>query len=370
MGIKNVEIAKILGISKTAVSLAINNKPGVSEETRKRVLELIHEDAQKTVDQARQPVHKESYGSDKILLLSVHKTNGDIINDKPFFSTILEEAQQEAMRNQCTLVITHFLPGQNIEEYMRYLEAQNFDGLIIEATEITRPELEYYKKLCRTKGVPMILMDGSFDLEEIDAVELDNEKAVFRAVDYAVSMGHRDIGYLASRTEIMNFVHSHDGFRKGIHTFHLEHADHPVIKLPASIDGAYAEMKQFLENMPEDFKMPTLFIADLDFIALGAMKAMQEKGYKIPENVSFIGYDDVISAELAVPPLTTTRVNRMDIGRITVKHLLQKMEHPGDYYTTTQVSSTLVIRESVKKLNQMEEQNHERDENNCMLRRF
>ncbi|MDD3403716.1 MAG: LacI family DNA-binding transcriptional regulator [Hespellia sp.] len=346
MRIKNKEIAEKLGISVTAVSLAINNRPGVSEETRQKVIQLINE----SLSLSPAPHSTINYsGNNSVgsILLSVHKKHGHVINDKPFFSNLLETCQQEAMKSNYALTIAHYIPGQNIDEYIEYIRSLKIDGIVVMATEIDNDDLSHYRSL----NIPLVLLDGSFDLADVDSVALDNQTAIFRAFDYGYQLGHRNIGFLKSEVFINNFGHHFDGFMKGIRTYNLDEYNHPVIELPCSIEGAYNQMKEFLANPPANFQMPTLFLADLDFIALGAMQAIKEAGYSIPDDISFIGYDDVSACEIFDPPLTTTRVNRMDVGRIATRRLIQKMNRTENYYTTTQVSSELIIRKSVKNIN-------------------
>lgn len=340
MKITNQDIADKLGISRTAVSLAINNKPGVSEETRQKVLELY-----KQKFEGNSSLLQEKSPFNGTILMAVHKKHGMVINDKPFFSDLIETVQQEAMLNDYSMSILHYVPGQDLKKYRSMLYAQNVNGVIVMATEMDKEDLNIYKEL----GKPLVLLDGSFDLEEVDSVALDNQTAIYRAFAYAVGMGHRDIGFLQSETYINNFGHHFDGFNKGIRDFSLEGAYHPVIKLPCVIDGAYKKMKEFLREN-KNYKMPTLFLADLDYIALGAMQALKEAGYKVPEDISFIGYDDVQMCEVSEPPLTTTRVNKKDVGKLAVRRLLEIMDGPKNYYTTTQVSSKLIIRKSVRKI--------------------
>ena len=98
--------------------------------------------------------------------------------------------------------------------------------------------------------------------------------------------------------------------------------------------------------------MPTLFLSDLDHLALGAMKALKEFGYRIPEDISLIGYDDISACEISEPPLTTVGVNTLDIGRIAVDQLIHRMKEPGDYHVTITVSSKMILRESVCKISE------------------
>jgi len=347
MRLKNKDIAKRLGISPTAVSLALNGRPGVSEETRRKVLELVGESARENMSAfdaaTSQPAPSRGSGC---VVLAVHKKHGSVMNEKPFFSKLLETAQVEAQRLGYTVSLAHYTDGQPIDEFIDYIDAIGPAGVIVEATEILEEDLAGYKRL----GVPVVLMDCSFDLGQVDAVELDNQVAFVRALDYAYQMGHRDIGLLRSSVRIMNFDHMTDGYLKGVHMHGLEDANTPIIDLGCTVETAYEDMKAFLANVPADFVMPTCFLAQLDYIAIGAMRALTEAGYRIPEDVSIIGYDDVPMAAMCNPPLTTTRVNRGDAGGIAMKVLNTRIVDDPDYTLTIQVSSSLVERQSVKRL--------------------
>ena len=275
--------------------------------------------------------------------MNVHKKHGRIINDKPFFSDTIETAQQELLRHSYNMILSHYVPEQNLTQYIQYIKGLPVSGLILMATELDEADLACYKAL----NIPMVLMDASFDLEELDTVTLDNQQSIFRAFSYGVELGHRSIGYLKSATKISNFEHRMDGFAKGLRAFGLEQEPHPVIALPCDVEGAYQAMSRFLDAPPEGFHMPTLFLSDLDYIALGAMNALKEHGYRIPEDVSIIGYDDVPTSAVSAPPLTTIRVNQSDIGLFAAKALMERMNGSYDGNIAMQISSRLIVRQSV-----------------------
>ena len=120
-----------------------------------------------------------------------------------------------------------------------------------------------------------------------------------------------------------------------------------VVELSTTMNGAYKDMKLYLEKKPQ---MPTAFFADNDMIALGAMKALQEMGYEIPKDISIIGFDDLPFSEISNPPLTTLRVPKQEMGRLAVKKLLEAMEENVKIKTKTQVCTMFVERESVRDL--------------------
>lgn len=353
MKLKNKEIAKILGISPTAVSLAINNRPGVSEETREKVLRLLNESIEEDLikEEDKQPVDVPSQKTgttySDMILMSIHKSRGTVLIDKPFFSDLIEAAQQEAMSASCLFSVANFLPGQDLDHYLSYIRSLNPSGLLIVATEMTEADLAAYEDL----HIPFVLLDSTFDLSDADTVSLDNALAVFRAFDYAYKKGHRHIGYLQSSSSINNFTHRMDGFMKAIRKYHLEEYRHPVISLSPDIEGAQRDMTEYLEHLSDPSALPTLFLSDLDYIALGAMHALELHGYKVPDDISLIGFDDVIASSISTPPLTTIRVNHGDVARIGTEILLKKIRNPEfAYHTHTQVLSQFVIRQSVREL--------------------
>lgn len=339
MRLKNKDIAEQLGISTTAVSLALNNRPGVSEATRRKVLELVSDSTQEAIH----TLNEESEPASRSVLMNVHKKHGRIINDKPFFSDIIETAQQELLKHSYNMILSHYVPEQSLPQYIQYIKALPISGLILMATELDEADLACYKAL----NIPMVLMDAFFDLEELDSVTLDNQQSIFRAFSYGVELGHRSIGYLQSATTISNFEHRMDGFAKGLRVFALEQEPHPVITLPCDVEGAYREMSRFLDALPNGFRMPTLFLSDLDYIALGAMNALKEHGYRVPEDVSVIGYDDVPTSAVSAPPLTTIRVNQSDIGLFAAKALVERISGSYDGNISMQISSQLIVRQSV-----------------------
>ena len=340
MRIKNIDIARALGISTTAVSLAINNRPGVSEETRFRVMQLIRDYAKRSAEESSLSADSENGA----VLLSVHKKHGEIINDKPFYQDLIETIQLEAMRESYTLIVSHFIPGQNISEYMEHLRNSPATGIIILGTEMTPVDYAAYKALT----IPVVLLDASFPLIDTDAVVIDNQASIIREIGYAVKKGLRNIGYLRSSLWTSNFQQRYDGFLNGLDLFGLAGENHPVIDLPCSIEGSYLKMKAILENKPKGFALPEVFLSDLDHIALGAMKALKEKGYRIPEDISMIGYDDMKICMISDPKLTSTRANQFALGQTAVVKLMELIERKPGFYTVTEVASELMVRESVR----------------------
>lgn len=207
-------------------------------------------------------------------------------------------------------------------------------------------DLEMYKQL----PFPIVLIDSVFDLSHFDSVSLDDERSFFNAFLYAYDHGHRNIGFLKGSTPITNFRHHFDGFQRAVNYCHSQNDNHPVIELPPNINGSYDTMKYFLRHPPKEFEMPTVFLSDLDYIALGAMKALKENGYCIPDDISIIGYEDIDACLISEPALSTIQINRTNLGMIAVDRLIEKINHKESYCTETHVLSKLIIRQSFRPL--------------------
>ena len=106
-------------------------------------------------------------------------------------------------------------------------------------------------------------------------------------------------------------------------------------------------MKAYLETGPQ---LPTAYFADNDMVALGAIRALQEKGYQVPEDISVVGFDDLPFCEIANPPLTTLRVPKQEMGRVAVKRILEVINGTDKIKTKTQVCTIFVERDSVRDL--------------------
>ena len=202
-------------------------------------------------------------------------------------------------------------------------------------------------ELYKSATCPFLMLDyWAWDMS-FNGVLINNADSARVAVEYLLKKGHRKIGYLKGKYRIKAFRSREVGYKtamkKGNGQINMEY----VVELSTTMNGAYKDMKLYLEKKPQ---MPTAFFADNDMIALGAMKALQEMGYEIPKDISIIGFDDLPFSEISNPPLTTLRVPKQEMGRLAVKKLLEAMEENVKIKTKTQVCTMFVERESVQDL--------------------
>lgn len=212
------------------------------------------------------------------------------------------------------------------------------------ATEMMDGDLEPF----RDAPCPLVILDHWSESMEFNAVLINNADAARMMTEHLIDYGHREIGYLRGAFRIKGFRSRFVGFQTALKKKKVPYRDEYTVTLSTSLNGAYQDMLAYLKKKP---KLPTAFFADNDMIALGAMKALEEMGYRIPQDVSVAGFDDLPFSGIASPPLTTLRVPNREMGRMAVRRLAEMIEGiDADAVTKIQVCPQIVYRDTVKRI--------------------
>lgn len=341
MRLKSKDIAKMLNISPSAVSLALNNKPGVSAETRNRVNALIEEyyASGKFIENRENPVSIK--GS---IALVIHRTTKKLlIMPSRWFESAIDKVQAIAIENEYKLDISYYNPNMNQDVFLDSLNDERIAGVVVFATEMSREELNIYTGLQK----PLVIMDTRIPVEGVDTVTINNKNGVAGAVGYAYAKGHRKIGFIKSRISINNFEDRFAGYIEGLRNVGLELNEDYIVEVGSTAEAAFNDFTAILESGTAN--LPTLYLSSFDYLAVGVMRALKTKGFKVPDDVSFIGFDDIELCTELDPPLTTLRI-LPDIGPIAIERLLNKINGKDGYYLNIEVGTELVERESVKNI--------------------
>lgn len=340
MKIKLSDLAKELDISVAAVSMALNQKKGVSDETRDKVLELAREKGYK-IKEIPLETEEELDVKRYIKLLRIQK-HGLVAIDTAFFSSLIDGIDVECKKNNIELIVSNVKFADLSPEWIQSAFDNTVSGAIILATELETGDVTFLDGI----DVPFIILDSYFPGKEWDFVLMNNNAAIYQAVDYLIKSGHQKIGYIKSNTHIYNFGARFSSYREALEQKELVYDPKYTFEIEPTLDGAHRDMLEII-NHQKDLSFPTAFISDNDIIAAGAMSAFAEKDIKVPEHISVIGIDDMPFAQMIQPKLTTCRIYKHEIGITAVKILLKKLN--GDEMTTckTEINSHLVIRQSV-----------------------
>ncbi len=328
-------LAKELGLSEAAVSMALNNKPGVSTATRRKVLE---EAERRGYDFTR----KVAFGNELkgSFCLAVYKRSGAVVSDTPFFADLTDGISAACKKAHYDLVIRYLYEDEDLEDRLYALQRTEFKGIILLATEMDAVSLAHFARI----KTPILLLDSYFETAGYNCVIINNIQGAYLAADYLIRKRKSQPGYLRSAYRIGNFDERADGFYKAVRAAGMSTAKSLVHRLTPSQEGAYADMKALLEagEKPADG-----YFADNDHIAIGALKALKEAGYRIPEDVAIVGFDDIPLCEYLSPPLTTIHVPKHVYGETAVRRLLEMVEQKDSCPTKTEIGTKLVKRKSV-----------------------
>ena len=331
------QISDVTGFSAATISNALNGKRGVNKDTAEQIFTV-----------AKRLGYVTEKKINKIKLVVCKKT-GDVVTDTPFFLDLLAGMERTGREFGYDTVVTN-LSLSDAEE-IEQLKREVTTGVILLATELSEEDMKQFYD-CEA---PLVVIDCWYDNMKYDSVLISNTDSVCQAVEYLFDKGHERVGYLKGTDRITNFYYRQLGFERA-HQKRKKplHSEYDVEIRPMA-DIAYQDMKQYLEGMKkksEDLHtvLPTAYFADNDIIAIGALKALQEAGIRVPEDVSLIGFDDMPFCEMSSPKLTTIRVFKQEMGMIAVKRLLEHLAEAKVINTKIQVCTQFIERESVRKL--------------------
>jgi len=334
MAMKAKDIAKVLEISPSTVSMVLNNKPGISEARRRQVIDKIHELGYNSL-------LTEKRSSMQNMGFLVYKKTGDIIGESPFFSLLIDGVSQQANHYGYNLMFIQMNEENAHFDQIAQINANNCRGLVIFATEAHMEDVSIFASM----NIPFVILDNHFLEADVDTVCINNERGIQLSVEYLVRKGHRRIGYLRSQTVINSFAERFDCYQRFLHQQQIPFNPQYVRSLSYSQHGAFLDAKAYLAEQGE---LPTAFLADNDLIAVAAMKAFQESGLRIPHDISIIGYDNRPICETSSPRLSTISVPTNVFGPTAVDILVRRINSKEPYPAIkTLIGCELVERDSV-----------------------
>lgn len=335
MTITAKELAKKLNLSATAVSMALNNKPGVSTETRQLVIEAAEK---YEYDFTKLSFKKNRHGS---VYIVEYRTHNAIMSYSPIENEITNGIAVECQHAGYGLkTINIYEKNSDLQKHLEDIRISDCVGIILMGTEMTKEICRLFLQL----PMPMVLLDSYYDSVECNSVLINNEQGAYLAASYLISRCGQQPGYLSSSYPIANFEKRRIGFEKAVREYGMSVSKCITHKLSPSIEGAEADMLEIIERKDE---LAHCYFAENDFIAIGAMKALKLRGYKLPEDIAMIGFDNISESRIIEPSLTTINVPRQYMGRIAARTIINAINEPVPFTVKTEITTNLVKRFSV-----------------------
>lgn len=332
------DIAEKLNLSINSVSLVLNNKAGVSDDTRKTVLRVAEEMGYFD----NKPQYLSTFASKNLCLVLEHR----FFKDPYFYSKVIVGIEEDARRNNYDLIV-NFIDNNNYV-IPNCLESKKVAGIIALGTMC-----DEYLSTLKSYGLPMVLVDNTSLQESIDSILTDNKSGAYKATRYLINKGFKKIGFFGDLAYSLSIKERYFGYteaiKKGIASG--ENIEQYIERY--SITDNLEELiikndtNAIYERLIEIKEIPEAFICSNDRAALQLNNALKILGYKIPEDISIIGFDDIVLCNLILPKMTTIRVNKESMGRKAVQRLLWRMRHKNEPVENTIMSVELIERESV-----------------------
>ena len=330
------EISRLSGFSKTTVSRALNNYSDISSETKEKILQICKEHDYVPSALGRSLSTKRTFTVG--VVFSEYSNQG---LTHPFFSELLNEIKNQISPYGYDILLIGNKIGEFVHSYLKHCEQKAVDGVIVLSAYETDPEIIELL----TSNIPTVVMQS---FHEGKACFLcDNEKAIHDMVEYVLNQGHTKIGFVRGDQDANSGKERYDAFIKAIEKFGVEY--HPEWVF----DGKYYTIEEGRKACEEMLKLedrPTCLVCSSDTLALGCMIEMLAKGYKIPEDLSLTGFDNIPMSKMFSKELTTIDQDIKSFASNAVASLVKQINGDNDIVSKNIIPCIMVNGETVKKI--------------------
>lgn len=332
------DIAENLKLSINAVSLVLNNKSGISEKTRLMVLKTANDMGYFD----KKTKYLNTFASKNICLLLERR----FFKDPYFYSKIIQGIEDEAKKNSITLIV-NIIDSENYSIPICVQEKKA--SAVIALGNIPSKYILDLKSM----KLPMILVDNTSFVENVDSIVSNNSFGTYRATKYLLDKGFKKIGFFGDLDYSISIKERYFGYNEALKNS-IENVDISKYVSEFSITSGLEELvikndvKSIIEKLSCIEEMPEAFICSNDSAAIQLSNALSTLNYKIPEDISIIGFDDTVLCNMVMPKLTTVRVNKELMGRKAVQRLLWRINHINEPIESIVMEVELIERDSVK----------------------
>ncbi|TCN30483.1 LacI family transcriptional regulator [Kribbella orskensis] len=326
------DIADRAGVSKGAVSFALNGRPGVSDATRARILQIAEQMSWRPHSAAR-ALGASRVDSVGLVIARPARTLGV----EPFFAHLLSGLQSglSAHAISLQLLIVEDTAAE-IEVYRRWSSEHRVDGVILVDLTVKDPRIEALREL----ELPAVVIGGRGGKGALASVWADDRDAMLSIVEYLAALGHRRIAHVAGTP---NFQHTQRRIRAVRDAApRLGLIDAPSLTTDFSDAEGAATTRKLLSQAVK----PTAIVYDSDVMAVAGLGVAMEMGVSVPGDLSIVAFDDSILTQLMHPALTALSRDTFEFGRQAAEVLLEVIADPATVVNKRTADPVLTVRES------------------------
>lgn len=311
MKVSIFDVAKKSGLSVVTVSRVLNNATTVREKNRQKVLQAMKE-LDYHPNAAARSLAKGKTGVIGLILTTLQDS---------FLDDVVQHVSSQLKDYGYYLTLTVVNYPAEEGHGMDLIQEERVDGLLI----LSAVNDEQYVAELQKRNIPSVLIDNQMEQSQVPSVQVDNFKGGYEATRHLVDLGHKRIAHIQGPSYFLSAVNRERGFMKALNEAGLM----PFAVEPGefSISSGYAAARRWIEAG----ELPDAVFASDDYMAIGAINALIEAGYKVPEDVSVIGYDDQLISSQLRPRLSTVRQPSEQLARTAVDILMKQVNGDGSY---------------------------------------
>ncbi|SFI52198.1 LacI family DNA-binding transcriptional regulator [Halpernia frigidisoli] len=328
------DIAAKLNVSVATVSRALNDKPNISAKTKKLVLKTAAE------------MHYEQ-NLLAVALKSGRSQNVGVIVpriDSYFFSTVIKGIEEALNPYHYNVIICQTYRDKNTE--LTKIEAllnSQVDAIFISTSNDN--EAAYERVL--EKNVPLIFFDRTTDIETASSVTINDFEGGYQATKHLINSGCKKIAHFSGDQNIPIFRERFLGYRKALDDFAIDYNENLVIKTRSSLE----EGKNAVKNLISQNILPDAIFSAIDYAALGAIQELQEGGYKIPEEISVIGFSNEPFTKFMELSITTINQFPLEMGKMAAQIFLEQLDSAdAKIIKKVVLNPELILRKTTKEI--------------------
>lgn len=329
------DVAKVAGVSIATVSKVFNGYSDINQETKEKIFEVAKE-LDYTPNMAARTL---SSKSQQTIALILNEFNFNRKSTMPL--EVLNGVYKFTEQSDFEFVFYGTsTEKQESKTFRQFCNEHNITGAVIQGLKMTDP---YYYEIQET-SLPTVLIDIVMDNPQVGTVSIDSEAASLEAVDYLISRGHQNIGMINGSRDANVSTLRESGYRQAL------------IKNGLLVNESYVQYANFDEdiaffitkNLLSSHKEITALFCASDIMAIGAMRAARDMGKRVPEDLSIIGFDDIVLASYVTPTLTSVAQDMETIGFEAAKLLTEIIkDNPEEKINHWIIPHDIHYRESV-----------------------
>ena len=331
---KLADIAEKVGVSTVTVSKALSGQKGVSEEMREKIKQLADELGYRSPSENKRQTTEKQYNIG-VIIQEVYLDKYD-----SFYLMMYQELNKRAVARGCFTLLESMSRESVLSNVMPLLVLEKkVDGLIV-VGDMTQTYMEHLEEKA---GIPVVCMDFYNDTINLDTVISNSFYGTYALTNYLFQMGHKKIAYVGTVGTTNSITDRYLGYAKSLLEHHIEVRKDYVIGDRDTKTGRMDLDKYY--QLPED--MPSAFVCNCDLAASYLIRKLRANGYRVPEDISVVGFDNYLFPGLCDIGITTYEVNIGEMARRVVHKIVRKIANENYTAGVFIVDGHMVIKDSV-----------------------